>query len=85
MLASDGLLRPEAASSHDGQAPEFRHILRRALRACDVDIRSAVAANVLLIGEFANIEGKRNRSLRMHLTSSSKYSRKSPSERIWQW
>ncbi|KAL5112327.1 hypothetical protein TcWFU_006485 [Taenia crassiceps] len=59
--ASDALLRPEQACTYDGELPSFKTLLNRAIQSCDVDLRSAICSNVLLIGEFADIEGLRER------------------------
>ncbi|VDK35238.1 unnamed protein product [Taenia asiatica] len=59
--ASDALLRPEQGSTYDGELPPFKTLLNRAIQSCDVDLRSAICSNVLLIGEFAGIEGLRER------------------------
>ncbi|KAL5962775.1 Actin cytoplasmic, partial [Taenia solium] len=59
--ASDALLRPEQGSTYDGELPSFKTLLNRAIQSCDVDLRSAICSNVLLIGEFAGIEGLRER------------------------
>ena len=57
LRASDALLRPEQALSHDGEAPSFKTLLNRAIQSCDVHFRNAICSNVIIIGEFAEIEG----------------------------
>ncbi|KAH9286745.1 hypothetical protein ECG_00542 [Echinococcus granulosus] len=59
--ASDALLRPEQACTYDGELPPFKTLLNRAIQSCSVDLRGAICSNVLLIGEFADIEGLRER------------------------
>ncbi|VDM32321.1 unnamed protein product [Hydatigera taeniaeformis] len=61
LKASDALLRPEQACTYNGELPSFKELLNRTIQSCDVDLRSAICSNVLLIGEFAGIEGLRER------------------------
>lgn len=56
--ASDALLRPEQARTYDDELPSFKTLLNRAIQSCGVDLRREICSNVLLIGEFADIEGK---------------------------
>ncbi|VDN97281.1 unnamed protein product [Rodentolepis nana] len=59
--ASDSLLRSENSIEHDGELPPFNQLLRAAILSCDLDLRSSICSNVLIIGEFAEIEGFRER------------------------
>nr|CDS34361.1 actin protein 7B [Hymenolepis microstoma] len=59
--ASDGLLRSENSIEHDGELPPFTQLLKAAIQSCDLDLRSSICSNVLIIGEFAEIEGFRER------------------------
>lgn len=55
--ASDALLRPEDSIGHDGELPPFVKLLRTTIQSCDLDLRANICSNVLIIGEFAGLEG----------------------------
>ncbi|KAM7540667.1 hypothetical protein Aperf_G00000040897 [Anoplocephala perfoliata] len=59
--ASDALLRPENAPGHDGELPPFKKLLGAAIQSCALDVRNSIWSNVIVIGEFAEIEGFRER------------------------
>ncbi|VDL24275.1 unnamed protein product [Hymenolepis diminuta] len=71
--ASDALLRAENAIGHDGELPPFSQLLRAAIQSCDLDLRSSICSNVIIIGEFAELEGFQERvqdEIRLIITGS---------------
>uniref|UniRef100_A0A5K3ERN8 Miff domain-containing protein n=1 Tax=Mesocestoides corti TaxID=53468 RepID=A0A5K3ERN8_MESCO len=59
--ATEGMLRPEQNLRFDGNSPSLKRLLRKAVKACDFDFRHTLCSNILLMGDFASIEGLRVR------------------------
>ncbi|VDN12147.1 unnamed protein product [Dibothriocephalus latus] len=55
--STEGMFRPCMTKNFEPNAPSLPRLLRQCLQACSIESRQALCANVLLVGEYAGIEG----------------------------
>nr|VZI09947.1 unnamed protein product [Spirometra erinaceieuropaei] len=62
-VSTEGIFKPSKTKYFDPNAPSLTKLLRQSLKACPIESRQDLCTNVLLVGEYANLEGLQHRIL----------------------
>uniref|UniRef100_A0A0V0JBC6 Putative actin-9 n=1 Tax=Schistocephalus solidus TaxID=70667 RepID=A0A0V0JBC6_SCHSO len=60
-VSTEGIFKPSKTNYFDPNAPSLTKLLRQSLKACPMEFRQDLCTNVLLVGEYATIEGLQHR------------------------